>query len=126
MTSIVANGGTDTIYIQQVGALYYYSINTGASVQITSFPITVQNSVDYSILPIIFKTNLTIYNTTPNFYFICGSTFLRFGRTDRNDDGSRPTITISGVTNYPGFIQNGTSTTVGYRYVSIFNIVING
>ena len=123
MTSIVANGDTDTVYIEQAGALYYYSINTGALIALTSFPITIQNTSAYSTLPIIFKTNLTISNA--NFYFICGSTFLRFGRTDRNDDGSRPIITVSGVTNYPGFIQNGTSITNGYRYVGIYNIVIN-
>ena len=107
MTSIVANGDTDTVYIEQAGALYYYSINTGALIALTSFPITIQNTSAYSTLPIIFKTSITI--SSPTFYFICSSTFLRFGRTDRNEDGSRAIITVSGVTNYPGFIQNGTS-----------------
>jgi len=123
MTSIVANGDTDTIYIEQAGALYYYSINTGASVQITSFPITIQNTAQYSSLPIIFKTNLTI--SSPTFYFICGSALLQFGSQDRNADGSRPTITVSGVADYPGFIQNGTASTNGYSTISIYNLIIN-
>jgi hypothetical protein len=124
MSSIVANSTTDTVYIQQVGSLYYYNINNGALVPITTFPITVTNtSADYIYLPIIFKTDLTIYSST--FYFICNSQLLQFGSKTRNVNGSRATITVSGVTNYPGFIQNGTATTNGYNSTSIYNLIIN-
>jgi hypothetical protein len=53
MTSIVANGDTDTVYIEQAGSLYYYSINTGALIALTSFPITIQNTAIFSSIPII-------------------------------------------------------------------------
>ena len=122
-TTIIANGETDTIYIEQAGALYYYSINDGALISLAGFPITIQNTSVNTVLPIIFRTSLTI--TSPTFYFICGSAFLQFGRTDRNDDGSRPTITVSGITNYPGLIQNGTATTNGYSNTFIYNLIIN-
>ena len=124
MTSIVVNGDTDSIYIQQAGALYYYSINdVGPLIALTSFPITIQNTSVNTILYIFFKTNLTI--TTSNFYFICNSALLQFGSQDRNADGSRATITVSSVADYPGFIQNGTATTNGYGTISIYNIIIN-
>ena len=122
-TTIFANGETDTIYIEQVGDLYYAIINDGTPFNIIGFPITIKNTSTTDVLPIIFRTNLTITNAT--FYFICGSQYLQFGRTDRNDDGSRPIITVSGITNYPGFIQNGTATTPAYSNTSIYNLIIN-
>jgi len=122
-TTITANGETEIIYIEQVGGSYYYSINDGTPNSLVGFPITIVNTSTTDVLPIIFRTNLTI--TTATFYFICGSTLLQFGRTDRNEDGSRPIITVSEITNYPGFIQNGTVTENGFNNISIYNIVID-
>ena len=75
------------------------------------------------MLKVLFTTDIPIYST--NSYFICGSSYLQFGSQQLNSNGSRTTITISGVGNYPGFIQNGTSGSAGYSNISIYNLIIN-
>ena len=39
-------------------------------------------------------------------------------------DGTRPVITIDGVTNYPGFIRNGLNGLNGYNNVYVMNLEI--
>ncbi len=113
MTTISGAGGT-TIYIDQT---YLNSL---------TFPCTVQNTNTLSgFLTVQFSSDITI--TTSNSYFICGSSHIQFGSSSLKTDGTRPVITIDGVTGYPGLIQNGTSglTGDGYSNIHVYNLVVD-
>ncbi len=122
MSSIQGNGGTDTIYIQQSGGNVQWRVNTGAWSNI-SWPATVTNLTPASgYLPILFTTNITV--TTNTSYFACASTYLQFGSTSLNSNGTVPTITVNNTTDYPGLIQNGTGVANGYANILVFNLGI--
>lgn len=125
MTSILANGGTETIFISQIASSIFYRINTGSNQQITSWPVTVTNTNpgSSSILKILFETSITL--TSVLHYFVCGSQYLQFGSTSLNSDGTRYQIIIDGVTNYPGFIQNGTVSLPGVSNTFVYNIQVS-
>ena len=126
MSSVSVGGGT-SVYIRQPGpTTYQYSTDqviwTGFS-----WPLTVSNTTSPSTAVIIvFTTDITL--TTPNDHFICGSGGIQFGIQTRDSDGSRPVITISGVSvGYPGLVQNGTSfPSSGFNNITIYNLVIDG
>ena len=123
-TTITADGATETIYFNYTeGIGVQYNINGGANMGV-SLPITIVNSnTPSSTLKVLFETNITI--STNIFYFICGSAKIQFGSTSLNTDGSRPIITIDGVTGYPGLIQNGTVSTNSNFNIYIYNIEVN-
>jgi hypothetical protein len=120
---ITADGATETIYFNYTeGSGVYYNINGGTNMGV-SLPITIINSnTSSSTLKVLFETNITI--STSIFYFICGSTNIQFGSTSLNTDGSRAVFTIDDVVNYPGLIQNGTSSSIGFESIHIFNIQV--
>ena len=123
LSRIDQSGGT--IYIQQSGNnIQYQSNSTGGTwTTITSnnWPLTFKNNTPTSgnALTISFYTNLTISNTTvgtgTNGYFITGTDYITY-------EGTIKTITISGVTEYLGLIQNGTSVSNGKHAVTVQNI----
>ncbi len=110
-----AVGGPTTIYIQQNGSNQEYSYDQSSWNPIT-WPFTIGNG--YSVE---FVSDITL--TSNNQYFICGGNNL-IGKYSLNSDGSRPTITIDNVTNYPGLFQNGTEFTDG-NSVGIYNLKVN-
>lgn len=123
-------GGT-TVYIRQISGILQYSIDqTIWSPVGNNFPISVTNSnPSLGIVTIEFITDITLDNSSPggiNKYFICGSDNIQFGSTSLNTDGSRTTITIDGVTDYPGLIQNGYISNSGYNNISVYNLIVDG
>ena len=103
--------GDPLLVRQGVGAfelLHYFIDKSGTGVRYNYFLSGVYfvQSISHSISPGSFTTNITISNTTvgtgTNGYFICGSNYITF-------EGNNNTLTIDGVTNYPGFIKNGAS-----------------
>ena len=125
--TISADGETQSVYLQMIGSIMQYSIgtlttpSTWTSIPSGGFPLTFTNSnitpSPSSILRVAATTALTISNTYGNAfgYFIAGSSYITF-------DGSGNTINVNTITNYPGLIQNGTSSANGYANVVVQNI----
>jgi hypothetical protein len=82
-----------------------------------SFPITIINeSPSTGTLVVSFAPGIT-YSSTSN-YFICGSDNITF-------DGSYNVISVSGITDWPGFIQNGTISSNGFNNITVQNVFIS-
>ena len=124
MTSISANGATDTIYIQDTGSSIQRKINNDSWITISSWPVTVTNTNTSSTLKVLFSTNITLSSNTSQ-YFACGSNNIQFGDTSLDATGSRVNITVN-IANYDGFIANGDSGVNGYNNIYVYNIVVDG
>ncbi len=122
MSSFSLSGGT-TFYIKQSGSNVEYSYDNSSWSPISVFPVTIQNlSTSSGYVTIEFITDITL--TTSDSYFICGTSYLQFGKTTLNSDGTRPKITIDGVTDYLGLIENGNDGLNGQSYINIDNIEV--
>jgi Domain of unknown function (DUF4347) len=66
-----------------------------------------------NMLVVTFLTDITIRNV--NNYFIIGSNYVTI-------DGGNKTVDVSGVTNYQGLIQNGTTLVNGFSNITVTNI----
>ena len=131
------NGGLSTnnnIYIKQLtNNNIYWSTTNDASDNITNGTWTQINPIsawqiilnntnatlnETNRLVITFLTNITITNA--NNYFVVNTNYITI-------DGNNKTVTISGVTNYPGLIKNGISGvpgTNGKSNITVQNINI--
>lgn len=119
---ITADGQTDIIYFKDLGSgSIAYKINDGTYV-IIYFPISIINTNTSYTLKVLFENDILIYDYYS--YFMCGSENIQFGSESLNSDGSPCTITIDNVGSYPGFIQNGTSSTNGYNKIYVYNIFV--
>ena len=126
----IAYPGGTTVYIRQaaVGEPLYYSIDmvswTEIFINITEF---INSAQLLGLLTIEFITDITIDGTVgggTNSYFICGSNGIQFGSRILKQDGTRPIITIHGITDYPGLIQNGNSFGNGNSDIYAMNLEI--
>lgn len=100
--SIIAVPGGTTVNIRDYAGVVQYSVNNQASWNNIEWPCGVQNTnTSIGDLIINFVTNIEIINAS--YYFFCMSDRIQFGRKLLNN---RPTITVSGVTDYPGLVQN--------------------
>jgi hypothetical protein len=123
MTSISADGSTQTIYVgNRFGGGISYSINDTSLRNPLTFPCQITNTNTGSTLKVLFVTNITLTETTH--YFTASSSKIQFGSESLNSDGTIPVITIDGVTSYPGVFRNGTSGANGYANVSIYNLQV--
>ncbi len=113
MSTISSSGGT--IGILYVAGTFSYQINSGSFTTISSWPVTINNTSGSSTLTVSFLGNATFIST--NEYFVCGSNNITF-------DGGLKTMTISGVSFYPGLIRNGTSGSSGYNNITCQNFII--
>lgn len=119
---IAGEGGT-SIYIRQIEGTIESSNNQNDWYPLY-FPSYINNTdTSKGILKIIFITDITLSNVYD--YFICGSDNIQIGSELLNDDGSIPTITISDVSDYLGFIQNGQNGGNGFNNISIYNLLIH-
>jgi len=93
----------------------YYSINNDGVARPINWPVTFVNSnpVEGNILTVSIY-NITISNVSQ--YFITGSNYITY------DAHIIPVTIISNVPNYPGLIQNGTSSANGFSNVIVKNI----
>jgi hypothetical protein len=128
-TSIAYPGGT-TVYIRQaaVGEPLYYSIDMVSWTEMFLYITQIINSDQpLGLLTIEFITDITIDGTVgggANGYFICGSNGIQFGSRTLKPDGTRPIITIHGITDYLGLIQNGNSFGNGAGDIYAMNLEI--
>jgi hypothetical protein len=128
-TGISFPGGT-TVYIRQaaVGEPLYYSVNMVSWTELLLYNTEFINSYQpFGLLTIEFITDITLDGTVSggaNAYFICGSDGIQFGSRTLKPDGTRPVITIDGITDYPGLVQNGNSGANGYNTIYIMNMEI--
>ena len=112
-----AVGAPPSLYIRQVGSDIQESYDQSTWNTIPSWPYTLySSSVD-------FVTDITF--TSSNQYFIINNSNFRFGSLSLKTDGTIPIITIDGVSNYLGLIQNGTDVSNGYDNLGVFNLQIN-
>jgi hypothetical protein len=121
--TISGNGASQAVYLQQNGGVIEYSVGAtpGSYTAISSgqWPVTINNTPSpgpSSILRVVATTGLTLtsgYGNT-NGYLIAGSTYITF-------DGSGNTITLNGITSYPGFIRNGILNVNGFANVIVQN-----
>jgi|LauGreDrversion4_2_1035121.scaffolds.fasta_scaffold03568_1 hypothetical protein len=123
-------GGT-TVYIRQVavGQHVEYSIDQENWFEIYWYSYIHNSNTAAGVLTIEFITDITIDATvgSGNGYFICNSDNIQIGSRLLKSDGTRPVITIDGVTNYAGFVQNGTGNgggTNGYNNIYVVNLEI--
>ena len=120
-------GGT-TVYLRQtaVGQAVSFSTDLNSWSNVV-WPFTfVNTNTGSDVIRVIFTTNITIDSTIGdvNGYFVCGSDGIQFGTTVLVPDGSRSVVTINGVTNYPGLINNGASGSNGYNTVYLMNLEV--
>ena len=123
-------GGT-TVYIRQtaVGQHVEYSIDQSTWYELYWFSHIHNSNTSLGVLTIEFITDITIDATigSGNGHFVCNSDNIQIGSRVLKSDGTRPVITIDGVTNYPGFVQNGTGGgggTNGYNNIYVMNLEI--
>jgi len=126
-TIISANGATDTVFLNYSAPNLRVKINDGVYTDIT-WPCTVQNTNPGGpTLKVLFENDATL--SVANSYFICGSSNIQFGSTALKTDGTRPVVTVDGLVNYPGLIQNGAVGVNGYANIHVYNLqvtLING
>jgi hypothetical protein len=119
MSIILAEG---ILYIRQNGAsIEYSSSSTFSSAQPVAWPVTVINTTPSIYLKVYFTTDIIITGG-PDRFFICGSAYIQFGNTTLNPNGTRPTITIQDIINYPGLIRNGSNTESGKNNIVVVNL----
>jgi hypothetical protein len=131
-TNIQANGATEIIYFKYIndpgglGIGVFYKINDG-DYNSYSLPVTITNINTSATLKVLFENDIILNSDI--WYFICGSNNIQFGSTSLNTNGTKTVITIDGVFNYPGLIQNGISFSSGFSDIYVFNLqvtAING
>jgi len=122
-------GGT-TVYIRQiaVGQIVEYSTDQTTWFQMYWASYIQNTNTAAGVLTIEFITDITIDATIGgnNGYLVCSSENIQIGSRVLKPDGTRPVITINGITNYPGFIQNGTGGggANGYNNIFVMNLEI--
>jgi hypothetical protein len=123
-------GGT-TVYIRQtaVGQIIEYSIDQITWYELYWFSYIYNSDTSLGVLTIEFVTDITIDATIGgnNGYFVCNTDNIQVGSRVLKPDGTRTVITIDGITNYAGFIQNGTGNdggTNGYNNIYVMNLEI--
>ena len=112
-TTISLDGSGNFISLRLNAGLVEYSTDQSTFTPIANtaaWPVTINNTnpTANTRLRVVATTNLTItsgYGNTSG-YFIANTAFITF-------DGSGNTMTFDGITNYPGFIQNGTNASTG-------------
>jgi len=122
-SGISADGQTETIYIYTTVYGLRYRINDGGYNGL-NFPVIIQNTNTNTAYPlkVLFETDITI---ATNGFFICDSDNIQFGSTSLKNDGTRPVITIDGVTDYPGLIQNGLEFFgISRNDINVYNITV--
>jgi len=119
-TTISAAGGN--IYIQQGDGYIEYSLDQESWSEIV-WPCSIENTTLVSLFIFVnFTTDITMIST--NHYFIVLTAGIIFGNQMLRPDWTRPKITVDGVSNYPGLVQNGTSSSNGHGFIVIFNLEI--
>lgn len=127
--SVISRPGGNTIYFRQTSDIQYSLDDQVSWINVgNNYPLNIVNSdTTLGYLNIEFVGDITFNNSSPGGvfkYFICGSSYLQFGSSSLNNDGTRPKITIDGVLNYPGLIENGYSSLAGQSNIRVYNLEV--
>lgn len=126
-SGIYAPGGT-TVYLRQlaVGSDVEYSMDQITWYTVYWLSVLYNTDTSLGVLTIDFLTDITLDSTVGGAYgyFICASDNIHIGSTSLKGDGTRPIITVDGITNYPGFLQNGFSGGNGYENIAVMNLEV--
>jgi hypothetical protein len=116
MATIPANGGS-TIYFDDDDTFYIDTSGPNSVSAIGGWPVTIENSDLNGYLKVIFRSDITF--TSFDQYFRCGSEYIQFGDFSLDASGERAKITINGISDYLGLINNEP-----YNNIRIFNISV--
>jgi hypothetical protein len=87
-----------------------------------TWPVTINSSTQENPITLTLGTNIELSGATQ--YFIIGSEYITI-------NGNNKTLTISNVTNYPGFVQNGyvsedqSTKNTGFNNITIKDLCID-
>jgi len=121
-TTLIGDGAVDTFYIHQGDGVIEIQKNSEGWYSIAPLPVYINNTngnPSSNILKVIFTTNIIVDSI--NFYFICSTSGIQIGSTSLIN-GIRVNIDISGVSNFRGFIENGTEESTGYNNIYVYNL----
>ena len=118
----ISGPGGSTIYVRQITSDLEYSTDQITWYNLYLSSLVVNTDTTLGVLTIEFTTDITI--DSYYYYLVCGSSHIQFGTTYLKEDGSRPTIFLSGIDGYSGFIQNGYENYNGYSNIYIYNLNI--
>jgi len=121
--TIISIEGGNTIYIRQGEYDVEYSLDQESWSEIV-WPCGIQNTSnsEFAAVIVIFTTDITLIDS--NYYFIVLSGGIIFGDFLLQPNWTRPVITIADVPDYPGLINNGTSSSEGHGFVAIISLEI--
>ena len=121
-TTISIEGG-NAIYIRQGEEYIEFSVEPETWFPIY-WPCSIQNTsnTEFASVNVIFTTDITLIYS--NHYFIVETGGIIFGDFLLQPNWTRPVITIADVPDYPGLINNGTSSSYGHGFVAIVNLEI--
>jgi hypothetical protein len=119
-TTISGPSGTSA-YIKQESGTVSYSYDLVNWTTVFFWPIFVSNSdlTPTNTFNLQFTTDLLVVG--PSEHLIISSSYVQIGDRALNLNGSTPTITVDGVADYPGLVQNAFS----YSFVNVFNLTIS-
>lgn len=111
------------IYLRQNGSDIEHSSDQ-STWSTVYWPCGIQNTdTSNGILTVYFTTDL-ILSTNQWQYFIPFTSHVRFGSRSLKTDGTRPIITVDGISNYMGLIQNGTEFVNGNANIQVCNLEV--
>jgi hypothetical protein len=122
-TTTTIAGDASNVYIRQIEGSYEYSFDQINWVLFNTPTTVINTDTGAGILTVEFVSDFEF--TSINDYFICGSSHIQFGSASLKNDGSRPIITVDGISDYLGLIRNGTSGSDGYSNITVFNLAVN-
>lgn len=123
ISDVIEGDGGTTAYIRQSGSDIEYSYDNLNWITIVYWYCYLKNTdTSKGMFKVIFTTDITINESYK--YFMCQTSHIQIGSASLKAGGLRPVITISGVTNYQGFIGNRLSG-VSFPNISIFNLSIH-
>lgn len=112
--------GNTTIHLRDTEGTIEYSLDEDIWTEIFR-PCLIENtSTSDGYVKVVLNNDMTF--TDAFWYFVMGSGYIQFGDENLNEDGSIPIIYISGVSDYPGLIQNGYDGGNGYERIRVYNI----
>lgn len=127
-STILNRDGNTKIYLRQtaIGQNVQYSTDQ-MDWNLIEWPLYLNNTnTSLGLLEVNFITDITIdINVgSGNGFIVCNSASIQIGSRVLKEDGTRPVITIDGITNYQGFIRNGLNSVNGYNNVYVMNLEV--
>jgi hypothetical protein len=107
-------GAPQKVFMRYVEGTYEESYDQETWYEV-SWPYNVYSDLE-------FVTDMTF--TSAEHYFVVGNGGITIGSPSLYEDGTRTVITIDGITDYPGLIQNGTFSTDGNGSIDIYNLEV--